>query len=1002
MSSPEELFERFRRRSDPAALAAVFDALAPELLLVAGHVAERDGEDLVQATFLDAIEKRDRWDGERPLMPWLIGILVNHARATRRKRARQADPAELAPGAEPSPIELLESAEVQEQLSAAMESLPQNLRVVVTMRLAHGLTPTAIAHTLGCPVDTVKTRLQRGREWLRKALPSGIGVSAVAALVSGGSLAAAREVVLAKAASLAPVATAGTATAATAVAGATLLGGLVMKKVIAVVVVVALVCIGGAIWFGQSENGTAPNVDGHAVVRAEPANVTRPVADSPPAVQRSAPAVGDPAEPAPTDGGPGDVTLQFVWQGTDEPAPRLGVHLYPTDGDFVRDGSDHVVNDAGRLQIELPPGEYSISNARVQHEFEVRRDGPTRERIEVEPWAWFAGRVVDADGNGVAGAAIHLERERSSAAPPPVVAVTDADGAFHGGLDNGGHLWAHKAGLQRSDTVRMRPGQNTDMQFVVAAPVTHLRGVVRGVDHRPAADALVAILELEPTVSNAPVVVRTDAAGRFATDALPTGTFSLIVNAAGHAMAHRECTLVEGERRELEITLERGAAVYGSVVLEGSERDWIRVAAVPVWAERRLFTERFVKQHASPGAAGDYRIEHVPAGSVLLEASRMPDSRQRLELVDGEERRVDFGSAGASSIRGRLVDRNGEPVSGWWLFAYSESSGRGKAGAIQVDGSFEVAGLTGSSYRVVAMPQTVSSSEPWVEVSGIRPGTTEVELRAQYLPEDGAILHGVLVDPDGEPVTRASLSYRPADSKLGWRHKDAKIEPDGTFEIGPLPPGNYHFSLHLPDLGDMQVASRTLAPRERVDLGTLRMPGKGRLLLRFVTADGTSVHPDRITASDPAGNFAHQFEATDDGAHRSEAVPAGAYRVKTWGADYLPCEETVDVIAGEAIEHRIPLTAATPVTFAFQRDGVPAGQRWQAHVVLSLHRAGALVAKRFVWVDGTGAFEWTRGLTAGRYDYVAELQETGEAIPGSFTVGAGVDPRVEVKLPAAR
>ena len=69
----ERDFEEFRRSGSPAALARVFDAFAPELLIVAGHLT-RDlaaAEDLVQSTFLQAIESATSFDAGRRLMPWL-------------------------------------------------------------------------------------------------------------------------------------------------------------------------------------------------------------------------------------------------------------------------------------------------------------------------------------------------------------------------------------------------------------------------------------------------------------------------------------------------------------------------------------------------------------------------------------------------------------------------------------------------------------------------------------------------------------------------------------------------------------------------------------------------------------------------------------------------------------------------------------------------------------------------------------------------------------------
>ena len=59
MATPEQHFRRFRERGEPDALAAVFDELASELLLVAAHVAPAgvEAEDLVQATFLTVLDE---------------------------------------------------------------------------------------------------------------------------------------------------------------------------------------------------------------------------------------------------------------------------------------------------------------------------------------------------------------------------------------------------------------------------------------------------------------------------------------------------------------------------------------------------------------------------------------------------------------------------------------------------------------------------------------------------------------------------------------------------------------------------------------------------------------------------------------------------------------------------------------------------------------------------------------------------------------------------------
>src|SRR5262245_32339720 len=135
----DHLFAGFQRSADPALLAQVFDATAPELLRVARFLARdaHGAEDLVQTTFLKAIEHRERYDPALPVLPWLLGILANAARHERRQRARTAEPA---PEREPSgPAEIAEQAEMQRHLQQALRGVPQPYREVLVQRLEQGL-----------------------------------------------------------------------------------------------------------------------------------------------------------------------------------------------------------------------------------------------------------------------------------------------------------------------------------------------------------------------------------------------------------------------------------------------------------------------------------------------------------------------------------------------------------------------------------------------------------------------------------------------------------------------------------------------------------------------------------------------------------------------------------------------------------------------------------------------------------------------------------------------
>ncbi len=87
--SVEDLFLRYRR-GDHRALAGVFDRTAPELWRVARYLcrSRNEADDLVQATFLAAMQSAERWRNGQALVPWLLGILANHVRMARRRRRR--------------------------------------------------------------------------------------------------------------------------------------------------------------------------------------------------------------------------------------------------------------------------------------------------------------------------------------------------------------------------------------------------------------------------------------------------------------------------------------------------------------------------------------------------------------------------------------------------------------------------------------------------------------------------------------------------------------------------------------------------------------------------------------------------------------------------------------------------------------------------------------------------------------------------------------------------
>ena len=152
------------------------------------YVARRVGlqlaEDLVAETFLVAFAHRHRYDTTAPnARPWLSGILTNLLRNHWRTEVRElralartgADP--LSGGQQEGEAfaeragERLDAQAATRSLAAAFTSMPREQRDVLVLHVWGGLDYPELVAALGVPSGTVRSRLHRAKERLRKAIP---------------------------------------------------------------------------------------------------------------------------------------------------------------------------------------------------------------------------------------------------------------------------------------------------------------------------------------------------------------------------------------------------------------------------------------------------------------------------------------------------------------------------------------------------------------------------------------------------------------------------------------------------------------------------------------------------------------------------------------------------------------------------------------------------------------------------------------------------------------
>jgi len=623
------------------------------------------------------------------------------------------------------------------------------------------------------------------------------------------------------------------------------------------------------------------------------------------------------------------------------------------------------------------------------------------------PGARLAGRVVDEDRRPVADVEVAAFDVPYGRRPPR--ARTDRAGRFDLLVSAGRSytLRAERAGWAPAEVTGVAPAPGAEASELEVVLRRGRTGVGRVVDEadEPVAGAVVRLVPSVGTTSyrrrplarsrNDGASGTTTADGTFRIADLTGGRYDLEVAAPGFAPA-----IVPG----VEVPEGAGATDLGTVVLspglriagrivdpEGRPVEGAGVTPRPAETFGLGFATRAGDRERVVSAAdGGFEIVDLAAGRpVDLEVERTGYADNTVRGVSpplAEPLRVVLRPT--VTVRGEVVDPEGLPVEGALVTARTfrpepgeMRAGRSGGGQARTgrDGAFEIADVEPG--EVVLSASATGYRRTDLGALHVSAGRDREGVRIEL--ERGAVVHGTVTGPDGQPVPQAWVQV---EERTGpgspYRPPAASTDGDGRYrlegvELGRRTVGVFHSS-HVRAARDLEVGLGD----NRLDFRLERGATVAGRVLDEAGAPVAGVHVSLVTSESSWTSLG--ATTADDGRFELEGVDAGRYHARAEKEGYATYLSDAMIVSGpvDGLELRLARGAAiVGRVVGLEPDDLPAVQ---IHASSRDHRGSAVAA-----VDFEGRFR-LEGILPGSWQVLAAKGEGGRVETEIVDVEPGV------------
>lgn len=976
----DRAFRRYQQTGVPAQLAIVFDATAQELFRLAWHlIGDRHAaEDLVQSTFLAAIETARTFAPDREVLPWLCGILANRARDARRRRRQHAaadvpqrldivDPAQQAGAAEVSAV-----------VGNAIRALPEPYRQVLLLHLEHGLAGKQIAETLSRPEPTARSQIQRGLDLLRAALPPALSESGEAP-PPRHDLHKVRAAVLGSLGRVAVVTT---------------LGAFTMKKILlaAGAAAIAVVCA----WPWLRPNTPLPGSNAATTAPAVASALAETRLTPPNQSDRTA---ADPTSSSPST----SLDVLVRWSGG-QPANDVVVWYVPSVPRRQLSQRTAITDANGHAHFEaVIPGSALVRGDRGgELQVNLAADRATSLVLDLERGLEVSGRVVDEREAPIGGADIWLATKDEDAV---VVARSASDGTFslRGVAENSTLCAATPTHFDPLGAicVAAAPGRcECVLRMVPGAAAT---GTVLGLEGQPIAGATVLIERAGALQyrSRAPMfnrtsgppmrLCRTDARGEFLVPGLPLARLRVWAASPNHAAWFGEVE-TRSAINNLTITLGKGAVLHGRAFDHsgGPAPDtWVTALAGAGESGDESNNPSWATPMAHTDGQGNYRLDHVTTGPNRARARRGgAHCATTLSFGEGEERTWDPRFGTGPRFHGVVVDPAGQPLERWQLQAKGEVNQTGQTDAL---GRFDLE-VVEATYDLSLVPPDSGVCALRLVAQQPRQEAMRIVVPLDRIPSSR--VSGELRLPDGTAAvgTSIALVHLGADgSTRGFRCKTTAA--GGRFTSILVFPGRYVLRATAAKLGTLRTKPFDVRDGETLDVGVLQFAEPGSISVRLTLPEGLAVPKRDSLLFRAEGETEAMGVSLEGDTVKMPTVQPGTYILSTWSRTPA-CAVRVEVTSG--LPTTVDMQVPNGVSCELQYPPIPCDDYL---LLITFRDATGAIAYECGGRDDRRTEGWRMPLTiaAGRYT-VTVTDASGRSATSTVDIKAAQPPLV-VTLP---